>query len=178
MMNFRKTPQNVPLFHNPLNASRLGSIGLDRTHAYRVAAAGRVSTMFGRNQDNSSARSRRNARRGHPRIFATCESARPPYSTNCIRSRMSRAFPRIAAMPHRRQSCQGTFRLVPLLRLHRPPVLVGARLRERVEELLDGGARLAERAEHERDVFSKVRRRASTGPTVPGAVPQYVWSVR
>ena len=40
--------------------------------------------MLGPNQDNSSARSRRNARRGHPRIFATCETLRPPYSTNCI----------------------------------------------------------------------------------------------
>ena len=46
-----------------------------------------------------------------------------------------------------------TLRLLPIFRfhrLHRPPVHVGARLRERVDELLNGGARLSERAEHER----------------------------
>ena len=91
---------------------------------------------------------------------------------------MSRASPRIAAMPHRRRSCH-TRALFASSRCFAssPAEHVGARLRERVDKLPDGGARLAERAEHERDGLSKVRRRASTGPTVPGAVPQYVWSV-
>ena len=38
--------------------------------------------------------------------------------------------PPATKLPH-----EGTLRLLPLLRLHRPPVHVGARLRERVDEL-------------------------------------------
>ena len=102
-----------------------------------VDAAGRVSPMLGPNQNNSSARLRRNPFRASPHL---CD-LRVCAATILDELHSIEDEPRVPAdrchapaatkLPHER-----THRL-PHFRLHRPPVHVGARLREHVDELLD-----------------------------------------
>ena len=155
---------------------RIGVFSVSANVANSVAAS---FPMLGPNQDYSSVRSRRNARRGHPRIFATCESARPPRLANCSPIEDEPRVPadRRHAPPATNLPHEGTLRLLLSFafiarQCTSAPASASASMSCSKAALASPNAPNTSGA-----VLSKVRRRASMWPTVPGAVPQYVWSV-